>query len=329
MRGVILLGGGAKHPERYLNYGLPVLSTWQAADFVDNTHPNYFGRPGIWGQRCANMILDHSDFVWNIGSRLSVWTVGYNFDRRKVTEDPSLDFDEKWKRQCEGWREQFPWVEKGTHDDPQGGIHPWRFVDAIQKHFRKDEVIVTDMGTALVAAHQVLRLKPPQRLMTSGGLGEMGCALPAAVGASFARDKGEVICLHCDGGMMMNLQELGTIVHHKLPIKIVVFANNGYRMIMQTQETAGYELSGVTPETGVSFPSYRKIAQAWGIMAGEVRTWEDFHKIMPQFFEAKEPALMEYHFPDSVDLLPKILPIVKDGKVESPPFWRMSPDRIY
>ena len=92
------------------------------------------------------------------------------------------------------------------------------------------------MGTALLSGHQVLKIKDNQTLMTSTGLGEMGFGLPGAIGASFGRNKGEIICLNCDGGMMMNIQELQTIDHYKLPIKIFVFNNDGYLMIKHTQK---------------------------------------------------------------------------------------------
>lgn len=311
MRPVILIGGGAKNAERFLNLGIPVLTTWQAVDFVDNTHPNYFGRPGIWGQRLANKVLAGSDVVFNEGSRLSVWTVGYTDEiRNKVIQgvpDRAVG-NPAWLDQCQRWRSQYPLVESPTHDDPPNGIHPYRFVQALEKHFADDEVIVTDMGTALTAAYQVLRLRRSQRLMTSGGLGEMGCALPAAIGASFARDKGPVTCLTCDGGIMLNLQELATIAHHKLPIRVIVFENQGYAMIRQTQRTAGYDFAGVSPETGVSFPNFRALAHAWGFAACDVWTWADFDKAMDTLFAVQTPAVVVYHYPPETDLLPKLLP---------------------
>lgn len=357
-RPVILAGHGLRSSGveyvKLLEIGIPVLSSWQAADLFDSDHPNYYGRPGIWGQRLANRVLYEADQIIALGNRMSLWNVGFN----GIRPDHSLtmvdcDDDElarwsqaeklrgldtyaaklcaerpdrtTWLEICDEWRKQMPWVE-WHHQDTEKHIHPWRFVDRLHYFLREDEVIVTDMGTALVAAHQVLRLRPPQRLLTSGGLGEMGCALPAAVGASFARGKGEVLCLHCDGGMMMNLQELATIAHHKLPVKIIVFNNSGYQMIKGTQDGAGYERSGVSPDTGVSFPNFHMLAQSFGIQAGTVHTWRDFDRMMPNFFDAKEPCLIDYFMDPECPLLPKLLPIRKpDGTIESPPFWDMNP----
>jgi acetolactate synthase-1/2/3 large subunit len=231
-----------------------------------------------------------------------------------------------WMDQCDEWREQYPWVESPTHDDRNGYISAYRFTDALHMHLARDEIIVTDMGTALITAHQVLSLKPPQRLMTSGGLGEMGCALPAAIGASFARNKGRVLCLHCDGGMMLNLQELQTIAHHRLPIKIIVYRNESYLMIRHTQRGARMTEHGISPATGVSFPSYRHLALSMGITAGEIRTWEDFNRLVPGMMSCDGPCLLEYHMDPNQPLVPKLGYKLVDGKQVYAPFDEMSPE---
>jgi acetolactate synthase-1/2/3 large subunit len=196
---------------------------------------------------------------------------------------------------------------------------------ALQEYLRPDEVIVTDMGTAHICANQVLKLAPPQRLISSGGLGEMGCGLPLAIGASYARDRGEVLCMVGDGGMMMNLQELQTIIQHQLRIKIIVFSNDGYLMIKHTQRVAGDEYAGVNAATGVSCPSFRALAQTMGMAACDVRTWDDFSRAIPQLFYARGPALVEFHMHPEQPLVPRLDPIYVDGKPVSPRFCDMSP----
>ena len=177
----------------------------------------------------------------------------------------------------------------------------------------------------MICAHQVLHLKPPQRIMTSGGLGEMGVALPAAIGASIARG-GPVLCLHCDGGMMMNLQELETIAHRQLPIKIIVFSNDGYLMIKRTQRVLGLKKAAVDKSSGVSCPNFRIVAQAFGIRAGEVRTWDDLLRALDQLFASDEPMLVEVHIDPQQPLVPKLDPIRnEDGSISSPKFDDLSP----
>ena len=136
--------------------------------------------------------------------------------------------------------------------------------------------IAGSRSSALLCGHQVLEFGPRQRMMTSTGLGEMGYGLPGAIGASFARDRGEVMCLNCDGGMMMNLQELQTVVHHRLPIKLFIFNNDGYLMIKHTQTNlfAGRGV-GVDRTSGVSCPDFSALAAAFGIPAFRIRSWDD------------------------------------------------------
>ena len=353
-RPVILLGHGCREADisPLLFLGVPILTSWQVKDMIPHDHPYYFGSPGIYGQRMANKALWNADQIVSIGNRMSIWNVGYEGPRASqkvlmVDIDPTEEkfgaeliksdandfikqFDgqfvdrPEWLKQCRVWKQKHPLIEEGTHDDNEF-INPHRFTQALEKYLRSDEVIVTDMGTPLICAHQVLRLKPPQRLMTSGGLGEMGVGLPAAIGASFARNKGPVLCLHADGGMMMNLQELQTIIHHKLPITIIVYRNDGYLMIQNTQRVGNMTPSGVDAKTGVSFPDYRKLAQSMGMASADLKTWKDFDRLMPYCFEAREPVLIQYWMEPGKPLYPKLDPVFVDGKPTSPEFHRMSP----
>ena len=357
-RPVILLGNGARGADlcRMVEMGIPILTSWNAKDMIDNDHPMYFGSPGQYGQRIANKVFYEADQIVAIGNRMAIWNVGYEGprpDQRVVMVDVDayeaekfkhadwirqdakefiqsmigrlVKFQNEWPIQCMNWRDELPLVESPTHDDRDGYINSYRFMERLQRHLRHDEVIVTDMGTAHICAAQVLRLKPPQRFISSGGLGEMGCGLPMAIGASFARNRGEVLCLVGDGGAMMNLQELQTIVHHKLPIKIIVFSNDGYLMIKHTQKLSGDPLYGVDKASGVSCPDFCEVARSFGIAACNVRTWTDFDREIQWFMHAKEPVLMQYQMHPEQPLVPKLNPVFVDGKPTSPRFCDMSP----
>ena len=197
----------------------------------------------------------------------------------------------------------------------------------IEKYFKPNQIAVTDMGTALLSGHQVLRFKPGQRFMTSTGLGEMGYGLPAAIGASFGSNNGDVLCLNCDGGMMMNLQELQTIVHHKLPIKIIVFNNDGYLMIKHTQKAMFQgRYAGTDTKSGVTCPDYTKLAKAFDIPAYQIRTWEDLDIVMPQVQAHTGPVMCEVFMHPEQLFLPKLsLAPQKDGSIVSPPIEDLSP----
>ncbi len=341
------------------------LVSWAGIDLIDSDHPQVFGRAGIYGQRSANFVLQNCDFLLTIGTRLAVPQVGYDlseFARAAEIAVVEIDYSETvkhgdrialpicmdakdfldallkaaaqggpihydpWMKQCNLYREKYPWIGP-EHADKEGFINSYRFMERLGAHLKKDQVVVTDMGTALLSGHQALKLREGQRLMTSTGLGEMGFGLPAAVGASFARNHGEVMCLNCDGGMMMNLQELQTIVHHRLPIKIVVFNNDGYLMIKHTQKALFQgRYSGTDQKSGVSCPDFTKLAHAFGFPAFQIRTWDDFDRVMPEFQKAEGPVICEVFMHPEQFFYPKLgLAPQKDGSILSPPLEDLTP----
>lgn len=144
-------------------------------------------------------------------------------------------------------------------------INSYYFVKRLSEFLKEGEIIVTGVGTAYTGTHQVIRLKRKQRFISNIGCGGMGYGLPAAIGASLASNKKSVILIDGEGGFQLNIQELQTIVHHKLPIKMFILNNNGYLAIRITQTNYFKRLGGVDAETGISFPSLEKIAFAYGI----------------------------------------------------------------
>jgi acetolactate synthase-1/2/3 large subunit len=231
-----------------------------------------------------------------------------------------------WLAMCNAYQAQFPWVGP-EHDDKGGFMNSYRFMARLNTFFKKDQVVVTDMGTALLCAHQALHIANGQRLMTSTGLGEMGYGLPAAIGVSFASNRGEVMCLNCDGGMMLNLQELQTIAHHQLPIKIFVFNNDGYLMIKHTQNAlfkTGYV--GTDKASGISCPDYTKIATAFDMPAFQIRHWDECDATLAKVQAATGPVICEVFMHPEQLFTPKLSLVVKeDGTLVSPPLEDLSP----
>jgi acetolactate synthase-1/2/3 large subunit len=343
----------------------PTLVSWAGIDMVDSEHPCVFGRAGVYGQRAANFILQNCDYLLSVGTRLAVPQVGYELSelargaRIAVVDIDSTELEKHrtrlhraipadakafleallrhlpetpvtapadWWGYCQRARADFPTLGP-EHADAGGFINSYPFMERLHAHLKPDQVIVTDMGTALLAGHQILRLKPGQRLLTSTGLGEMGYGLPGAIGASFARHRGEVLCLNCDGGMMMNLQELQTMVHHQLPIKLVIFNNDGYLMIKHTQNAVLQgRHAGVDRASGVSCPDFSKLATAFGIPAFQIRTWEDFDRVLPELQSLAGPAICEVFTHPLQPFVPKLsLAQLKDGSYVSPPLEDLSP----
>ena len=163
--------------------------------------------------------------------------------------------------------------------------------------------------------------------MTSTGLGEMGFGLPCAIGASFADKKSSIINLNCDGGMMFNLQELQTIIHHKLPIKIFVFNNDGYLMIKHTQKNLFKgRYVGTDNNSGISCPDFSKIAKAFNMKYFSIKSWKDFDKAIPIINRAKYPLICDVFMDPEQSFYPKLsLTLAADNKIVSPPLEDLSP----
>ena len=362
----IRLAGAVDQIEILLStLNIPALVSWAGIDMVDSDHPLVYGRAGVYGQRAANFILQNCDFLITIGTRLAIPQVGYDLSelaraakiavvdidlnevqkhKEKIDLPICADAGEfisilvkderlrtlskpiEWIDQCDHYRDKYPWVGL-EHQDKDGFINSYPFMERLSKHFKQDQIVVTDMGTALLSGHQVLKIHTNQRLITSTGLGEMGYGLPAAIGASFATNKGEVLCLNCDGGMMLNLQELQTIVHHQLPIKIIIFNNDGYLMIKHTQKALFKgRYTGTDEKSGVSCPNYSALAKAFDIPSFQIRTWNEFDDVIPQFQSHDGPIICEVFMHPEQTFVPKLsLASQPDGSLISPPLEDLSP----
>ena len=347
--------------------GIPTLVSWQACDILDSNHPLCFGRAGVYGQRAANFVLQNCDALICIGTRLAIPQVGYDlteFARAARIAMVDIDSEEllklgdridlpilsdagnfidqllsdtgksytrpNWINQCEVYRADYPFVgpEHADMQDASGRsfINSYPFMQSLEKHFHDDQIVVTDMGTALLSGHQVLKFKAGQRMLTSTGLGEMGFGLPGAIGAAIGAGR-EVLCLNCDGGMMLNLQELQTIAHHKLPIKIIIFNNDGYLMIKHTQKAlfAG-RYSGSDRKSGVTCPDFAKVAYAFDIPSFQIRTWEDVETILPEVLAIDGPVICEVFTHPEQPFVPKLSLVQQtDGSIISPPLEDLSP----
>jgi len=363
----IRLAGGVDLIEPLLEkMGVPALVSWAGIDMIDSSHPLVYGRAGVYGQRCGNFVLQNCDYLLSIGTRMAVPQVGYEISELAREADIAVvDIDKyellkyearykhmvvadakdflseiteqvsdyapglytEWIGICDNYRKKYPWVNPTDHPDVDGYINSYPFMDKLNDHLKPNQIIVTDMGTALLSGHQVLKFKKGQRLMTSTGLGEMGYGLPAAIGASFATDRGEVMCLNCDGGMMMNLQELQTIAHHQLPIKLFIFNNDGYLMVKHTQKAMfNGRAAGADLKSGVSCPDFGALAEAFKFKHVQIHTWEDFDKYIPEVQAYDGPIVCEVFMHPQQMFYPKLgVSVQKDTTLVSPPLEDLSP----
>ena len=311
------------------------------------------------GQRAANFVVQNSDLVIVLGSRLALPQVGYDFSQFardakivvididetelhkhsrtvKYNHDCSIVLDvllenlnklnltqiDAWVDRCNKYREDYPILSEDYKNDKY--VNSYSFINKLTQTLADTEIIVTDMGTALLSGHQACDLKENQTMFTSQGLGEMGVGLPLAIGAAFAEPLKPITCLNCDGGIMMNLQELQTIVQHQLPIKVFVFNNDGYLMIKHTQKMLFKgKYNAVNKATGIVLPDFKKVAFGFDLPYLNITKLEDLDTIQ----YPKGPCLIEVFMDPEQDFIPKVkgVAVASDDSIFAPPIGEMAP----
>lgn len=291
----IRLAGGMECLQQFLEqtYINAVTPMFSGDDVVTHDYPFYLGRQGMSGNHAANYAMDNCDVLLIIGERMQLTQTSYdhgNFatQAKKIMVDidrgeldkPFLSIDISihcdagvfLRALCAQHVTLNRWnipVESGSIDPNAYACAPkylnvYRFFERLNV-YSKPMSIVTANGMASVASHQALQIRPEQRFLTNAGLGHMGSGLPMAIGACVANGYKPVICMEGDGSIMLNLQELQTIEHHKLPIKIFIFNNGGYYSIRNTHQNYFGKVFAADAPSGVSFPDFSRIAHAFGL----------------------------------------------------------------
>jgi acetolactate synthase-1/2/3 large subunit len=176
----------------------------------------------------------------------------------------------KWLQWCKERVHRYPAVLPHHRQSADERVNPYFFIERLFAQLQEDDVIVCGDGTANVVTFQAANIKRGQIVFANSGDASMGYDLPAAVGAAVALHGKRVICLAGDGSIQLNIQELQTIVHNKLPVKLFVLNNNGYLSIRMSQRNMFKRLTGEGKESGVSFPDIVKVAEAYGIPASRI-----------------------------------------------------------
>jgi acetolactate synthase-1/2/3 large subunit len=345
---------------------IPVVTAWNAHDVIWDDHPLYCGRPGTIGTRGGNFVTQKSDLLLIFGCRLNIRQISYNWENfapgaYKIMVDidpgelfkPTLSIDlpvyadvkdvverlnvfckepmgnnhKNWLGLARKINLQYP-VCLEAYYKKAAPVNPYVFMKELFLCLEEGDTVVASNGSACVCSFQAAVLKKNQRLFTNSGCASMGYGLPASLGVAVQRKGKRVVCLEGDGSIQMNLQELQTIVHNKLNIKIFWLNNNGYHSIRQTQ-TNLFEppLCGVSHENGVSFPDAQKIAYAYDIPFIKIESISSMLKEqMRQVLVTGGPSIVEVVLDQEQYFEPKLsskrLP---DGTMISPPLEDMYP----
>lgn len=324
----------------------PLILSWNGLDLISHDHPFFIGSAGVMGQRGSNYAVANADLIIAIGSRLDTRQVGNRSDlyaraAKKIVVDidphelnkslikidlpikaPADQFIEAlisnlrindipdvrgWLKKCREWKAKYPVVLPAYYKTKKR-INSYIFIQELCKHLKDDDIIVTDMGTSLTCTMQTFKVKGRQRIFTNTGFAPMGYGLPGAIGDWFGGGGRRVIGIFGDGGFQMNIQELQTVVHYKIPLKIFILNNESYLTIKHTQEMffSGH-YSGSEPKSGYSAPNFTKIAKAYGIPAyklSDPRKLQTMIKLMLSAKHASAPVLCEVMMPVDQPLIP-------------------------
>jgi acetolactate synthase-1/2/3 large subunit len=236
------------------------------------------------------------------------------------------DWRSEWTGKCRHWRNLWP-VCLPEYNDLKYGVNMYTFVNVLSDRMPDDAVVVSDAGSSYYVTSQAVKIRARQRYITSGAQADMGFALPAAIGVCVARDMKNVIAITGDGSLQLNLQELQTVVHNQMPVKLFILNNNGYMSIRATQNKF-FEgrLIGTDKSSGLSFPDLSRLAEAYGIPYFRIASVPATRDIIDQVLGTKGPVICEVICPENQEVIPTVSSLRKpDGKMISKPLEDMYP----
>ena len=368
-RPIFLIGSGLNRAsfQRMLpvltKLGVPMQFTWNAADYLSSDHPLNCGRPNTWGQLDANLIIQQSDLLVAVGTRLGMMQTGFAWEEfapmatifqvdidpaelekgrplvhYKFCGDAELFLEEllglEPTPKVEAWRHFTHEIRTKCPDivslnsKKSGFVQPQEFMAEICEIAPADAVFTpSSSGGTFTVAMQAMKLNGEQRLVTNKGLASMGYGAAGAIGLALANRSKVAVCIEGDGGFAQNLQELGTAAAQSLNTKFIIFSNNGYASIRMTQRNYfGGNWIGCDSETGLGLPELRDLAAAFGLRYVRV-TSDNWRSELSHCFSRTGPEIIEVPIDPDQTYYPKIGSRVNhDGTMTSNPLHRMTPD---
>ncbi len=349
--------------------GIPVVTCWDSIDAIEDENPLYVGRGGIMGDRPGNFAVQNADLVLAVGNRLSIRQVGYSWktwareayvidvdvdpaELKKTTihvdmpicadaKDFFAKLNEKlegeevvfnnnfWITKCQEWKKNYPvtqekhWKEDGTY------ANVYAFIKYLSSRLPDGNLTVVSNGSACVVGSHNYVIKKDARFIINSAIASMGYGLPAAIGACYANDCKTTICIEGDGSIMMNLQELQTVLTNKLPVKIFLINNGGYHSIRQTQNNlfSNHCKVGIGPESGdLSFPDFCKLAEAFGYPYLEAHSNAEMKEAVDKALATEGAVFCEVFVSPEQNFEPKsATKRLEDGTLVSPPLEDLAP----
>ncbi len=348
---------------------IPIVTYWNSIDLIETTHPLYVGRGGNMGDRAGNFAVQNADLLIAIGTRISIRQTGYNFktwareaevimvdvdqaemkkptihvdmpiwadakdfleklDQQIQSQNKKIFSNEKWIEVCQNWKKSYP-VTLEKHWKEGKYTNVYAFIHSLSEQLPENSITAVSNGACCVVGHQNYVIKNGTRFIINNATASMGYGLPAAIGVCIAAERKDTICLEGDGSIMMNLQELQTIVTNQLPVKIFLINNQGYHSIRLTQNNLFSEhyKVGIGPESkDLSFPDYKKIAEAFGYPYYCVYNNTDMKTVLPEVLRRDGYVFCEIYTDTEQVWEPKSsTKRLEDGTLVSPPLEDLAP----
>lgn len=365
--GIRLSGGYEKFREAAEKLNIPIVTYWNAVDLIEDDNPLYCGRAGNMGDRPGNWAIQNADLILAIGTRISIRQVGYNwktwareaevimvdvdqaelkkptlhvempiwadakdFLTRLDAELPSkLRKTDDWNETCERWKKEYPAVLPRQWEENGETANVYAFVRYLSSQLPENSLTAVSNGACCVVGNQAYVIQKGSRMANNSAIASMGYGLPAAIGTCIGGGRRTTICLEGDGSIMMNLQELQTVLTNKLPIKLFLINNSGYHSIRLTQNNLFHDHCkvGIGEESGdLSFPDFEKIAEAFGYPYYSAHSNAEMKQAVDTVLKTDGPVFCEI-FTDTKQVWePKSsTKRLEDGTLVSPPLEDLAP----
>ena len=330
--GIILSGAYEELRTLAERTGIPVITTLLGISGFPESHPLHLGMPGMHGEVHVNRAIQQADLILGVGLRFDDRVTGnlagfargakvihVELDRSEIGKNVATDIGlvgdareilrallaEVAPRDCEAWRTEIAAFMRPRHQSFRGDLSPETILGAIDEAAGGRCTIVSDVGQHQMWVAKLYPYRRPNTHITSGGLGTMGFAVPAAMGAALARPDEPVWAISGDGGFQMNMQEIATMVQEGIPVKMAVF-NNGYLgMVRQWQQFFHGRRYSATP---IGSPDYVRLAEAYGIFGRRVERGDQVDDAVREAIAHPGPALVEFLIEQEANVFPMIPP---------------------
>lgn len=337
----VLISGAEKELLQFAEKtGIPVALTLLGLSAFPTAHRLYAGFIGMHGNYAPNILTNEADLIIAIGMRFDDRVTGnlkkyaknariihIEIDEAELNKNVTVDLEinndarEVLKyliplvseKNHENWIREFRILDRTENEKvikpetrpEEGEIKMGEVIRLVSELTGGDAIVVTDVGQNQMSAARYFKFANPNSLITSGGMGTMGFGLPAAIGAKVGRPEKQVIAFIGDGGFQMTIQELGTILHFGMAVKLVILNNGFLGMVRQWQDMF---FSKRYASTELVNPDFVTIAKAYGIPAGTVSEREDLKKSLEEMLNAAGPYILEVKIDREANVLPMIEP---------------------